>query len=270
MAVPAVGKSERRLVRQLGPVNTTGMVMEILPAIDLLGGKCVRLVQGCYDRVCEYEHEPAEVAKRFRAAGVTWFHVVDLEGARHGALSNLGALKQIAETGVRIEFGGGVRDEDSIRAALAAGAERVIIGTRALQDWDWFRSVVHQPEFKNKLALGLDARLGRLAVQGWTKDTQRTAIEVAEGVVDWPLATICYTDIGRDGMLLGPNVEVIRNLISLSTVPIVACGGVTDVEDVRRLAQLELFGVVIGRAIYEGTIELEDALKIARGVHARE
>ncbi|MFQ5807261.1 MAG: 1-(5-phosphoribosyl)-5-[(5-phosphoribosylamino)methylideneamino]imidazole-4-carboxamide isomerase [Phycisphaerae bacterium] len=239
--------------------------MEILPAIDLLGGKCVRLVQGRYDRVIEYERDPVEVANGFREVGATWLHVVDLQGARCGQINNLEALTRIAGTGARVEFGGGVRDEEAIQAALDAGAERVIIGTRALEDWQWFKSVVHRAQFLNRVSLGLDARLGKLAIHGWTRDTQRTAIELAEEVADWPLATICYTDIGRDGMLLGPNIRAIRALGSVSAVPVVAAGGVTDLEDVRRLAQLDLEGIVIGRAIYEESLDLKDVLGVAHG-----
>ncbi len=238
--------------------------MEILPAIDLLGGQCVRLVQGRYDRVIHYERDPVEVALQFQQAGASWLHVIDLEGARDGELANLPALRRIAATGMQIEFGGGVRDEEAIRAALDCGASRVIVGTRALEDWNWFRAVVHRPEFMSRLSLGLDARLGKLAVRGWTLEIRRSAIEVAEAVGEWPLATIIYTDIGRDGMLLGPNIEAIRALASLSTIPVVASGGITDLEDVRRLAQLDLCGAVIGRAIYEGTIDLATAIRTAR------
>lgn len=237
--------------------------MEILPAVDLLGGKCVRLVQGRYDRVIHYEKDPVEVVLQFQQAGASRLHVIDLEGARDGELANLPALRRIAATGMQIEFGGGVRDEEAIRAALDCGASQVIVGTRALEDWNWFRSVVHRPEFMSKLALGLDARLGKLAIRGWTREIRRSAVEVAEAVSEWPLAAIVYTDIGRDGMLLGPNIEAIRDLASLSTVPVVASGGVTDLEDVRRLAQLDLSGVVIGRAIYEGTIDLAAAIRLA-------
>ena len=238
--------------------------MEILPAIDLLADKCVRLVQGRFDRVIEYERDPVEVANSFLEAGAGWLHVVDLQGARCGNLMNLDALRRVTATGARVEFGGGVRSTEAIQAALDAGAERVIIGTRALEDWAWFKSVTHRPEFLNKLSLGLDARLGKLAIHGWTKDTERTAIELAEEVAHWPLATICYTDIGRDGMLLGPNIDATRTLGSVSVVPVVAAGGVTDLEDVRRLAQLNLEGVAIGRAIYEEALDLKDALAIAR------
>ena len=242
-----------------------GAAMEILPAIDLLRGKCVRLVQGRYDRVIEYERDPVEMADDFRQAGASWLHVVDLQGARSGEIVNLDALRRIAATGARVEFGGGVRDEAAIRAALEAGAQRVIIGTRALEDWEWFKSAVHQPQFADRLSLGLDARLGKVAIHGWTKDTKQSAIELAERVSDWPLATICYTDIGRDGMLLGPNIEAIRALSGTSRVPVVAAGGVTDLDDVRHLAELKLAGIVIGRAFYENTIDLKQALDAVGG-----
>ncbi len=239
--------------------------MHILPAIDLLHGKCVRLVQGRYDRVIEYEDDPVAVARRFLDQGATWLHVVDIQGARIGDIANLDALEKLARTGAQIEFGGGVRDEQAIQTALDAGATRVIIGTRALEDWDWFREVVHQPRFIQKISLGLDARLGKLATHGWTRETEKTAPELAQEVSDWPLATICYTDIGRDGMLLGPNIDAIRDLAAVSAVPVVASGGVTDLDDVRRLAQINLEGVVIGRAIYEETISLPEAIRIAQG-----
>lgn len=237
--------------------------MEVLPAIDLLEGKCVRFVQGRYDRVIEYEHDPVAVTERFLEAGATWVHVIDVEGALAGSVRNHDALKRITAAGAKVEFGGGVRDESAIDAALAAGAERVIVGTRALEDTDWFRKVAHQEQYARRIVLGLDARQGKVAIHGWTRDTQRTAADVADSVHGWPLARICYTDIGRDGMLLGPNLEAIRNLATISTIPVEACGGVSDLEDVRGLCGQNLAGIVIGRALYERTIDLREALAAA-------
>jgi len=242
--------------------------MDILPAIDLLEGRCVRLIQGRYDRVITYERDPVEVARGFQRDGAEWVHVVDLDGARAGWIANLDALRRIAATGLKVQFGGGIRDEETIRRALEAGAQRVIIGTRALEDFEWFRGVVGSEDFRGRIALGLDARMGKLAVRGWTEQTTRTAVEVAERVADWPLAAIVYTDIGRDGMLLGPNVEAIRTLAGVSRVPVIASGGVTELEDVHRLRQAGVAGVVIGRAIYEDMIALADALRTARGESA--
>ena len=241
--------------------------MDILPAIDLLGGKCVRLIQGRYDRVVDYERDPVEMAAEFAEHGATWLHVVDLDGARDGTVANLDALRRIIQkTGAKVEFGGGVRDEASIAAAMDCGAERVIIGTRALEDWDWFRTIVHHHDYHGRIALGLDARLGKLAVHGWTRDTEKTAVDVAEMVSDWPLSAIIYTDIGRDGLLLGPNIQAIRDLASISSVSVVASGGITDIDDVTRLTEIDLMGIVIGRALYEGAIKLEDAIAVAKPV----
>jgi phosphoribosylformimino-5-aminoimidazole carboxamide ribotide isomerase len=239
--------------------------MDVLPAIDLLGGQCVRLVQGRYDRVIPYKHDPVDVAQRFCDAGATWLHLVDLDGARNGRIENLTALRAIvARTGAHVQFGGGVRDEAAIDAALDAGAERVIIGTRALEDHEWFKKVVHQPDYAGCLALGLDARLGKLCVRGWTRATQQEATELAATVADWPLATVVYTDIGHDGMLLGPNIEAMQRMHAASKIPVFAAGGVSDLEDVRRLAAIGLAGVVIGRAIYEGAIDLKAAFEAAQ------
>ena len=235
--------------------------MEIMPAIDLLGGQCVRLVQGRYDRVIQYERDPVQVAADFMKAGAAWAHVIDLDGARDGRIANLPALERIAATGLKIEFGGGVRDEAELRAALAAGAQRVSVGTRALEDWAWFRpGTPPAPRAGGGAGPGGARRPGG----GGTTDTRRTAIGLAEAVGDWPLAAIVYTDIGRDGMLLGPNVEAIRNLASVSTVPVVASGGVTDISDVHALLNIELAGIVIGRAIYEGDLDLSATPRLAQ------
>ncbi|MFO0837534.1 MAG: 1-(5-phosphoribosyl)-5-[(5-phosphoribosylamino)methylideneamino]imidazole-4-carboxamide isomerase [Phycisphaerae bacterium] len=238
--------------------------MDILPAIDLLAGKCVRLVQGRYDRVIDYERDPGDMAREFAAAGARWAHVVDLEGARDGRIANIDAIRGIRDAGLRVQFGGGVRDEASAAAALAAGAERVIVGTRALEDWDWFTALARQPSLAGRICLGLDARQGKLAVHGWQRETHRTAAEVAEAVADLPLAAIVYTDIGRDGTLLGPNVDAVRSLVSVAHTPVIASGGVTELDDVRALSRIRLSGIVIGRAFYEGAIRVSDALAIAQ------
>ena len=242
--------------------------MDILPAIDLLGGRCVRLMQGRYDRVLDYEDDPVAVAARFRDAGATTAHIIDLEGARDGCVANLATVRKITDqTGLKVQLGGGIRDEQLIQAALDAGAERVILGTRALEDWDWFKTVVHKPEFADRIALGLDAKLGKLAIHGWTRETERSAVSVAESIMGWPLAMIIYTDIARDGLMLGPNLEAVRALARSSPVPVVYSGGVTDLEDLRRLGELHLDGVVIGRSLYERAIDLREALEIAAGMN---
>lgn len=237
--------------------------MDILPAIDLRDGKCVRLLQGNYDRQIDYADDPLPVAKEFEQAGARWLHVVDLDGAREGRLFNLPTIERlIRDTNLQVEVGGGLREFETIDALLSAGAARCVVGTKALEDWNWFAELVHRPNCENRIALGLDAREGKLAVHGWTKETEQSALQVAERVADWPLSAIIYTDIGRDGMLLGPNIEATRILAEYSRVPIVASGGVTDIEDVKRLKETPIAGMIIGRAIYEKQIDLAEAIRL--------
>ena len=237
--------------------------MDLLPAIDLRDGKCVRLLQGDYDKQIDYADDPVAVATQFEQAGATWLHVVDLDGAREGRHCNLPTIERIVEqTTLRVEVGGGLRETKIIESLLAAGVARCVVGTKALEDWAWFRELVQRTTCRGRIGLGLDAREGRLAVRGWTEVTDETALQVAERVSGWPLAVIIYTDISRDGMLLGPNIEATQVLAECSTVPVIASGGVTSLEDVRRLAALDLGGIIIGRALYEKQIDLAEALGV--------
>jgi len=180
--------------------------MEILPAIDLRGGKCVRLLQGDYDRQIDYRDDPVAQAAEFEQLGAKWLHVVDLDGAREGRMANAGVIAQIiVNTRLNVEVGGGVRDEKTIENLLQIGVRQVIIGTRALEEMDWFEQMVRK--YEGQIVLGLDAQNGILRTRGWTEASDLRALEVARKVSDWPLAAIVYTDIARDGMLTGPNVE---------------------------------------------------------------
>ena len=239
--------------------------MDILPAIDLRDGKCVRLIQGDYQREIRYRDDPVEVALDFEKNGACCIHIVDLDGARAGKVTNLPAIKSITEaTSLQIEVGGGIRSLEDIQTLLELGVSRVILGTKALQDWPWFENLLTKPELAHKLILGLDARDGCLALRGWTDQTTQSAVEFAQRVRDWPLAAIIYTDISKDGMLIGPNLQATEQLALATTVPVIAAGGVTTVDDVQALAQLPLAGIIIGRALYENRITLPQALKIAR------
>ena len=239
--------------------------MDILPAIDLRAGKCVRLLQGDYSRQIDYADDPVAVAGQFEQAGARWLHLVDLDGAREGRLCNLPVIERIlGKTALKVEVGGGLREVDVIESLLAAGVARCVVGTKALEDWAWFEQLVGRPNCRGRICLGLDARQGKLAVRGWTKETSLTALEVADRVAEWPLAAIVFTDIGRDGMLLGANIAAMKEMAARSKVPVIASGGVTDVDDVRRLAKLPLLGIIIGRAIYEKQIDLAEAILIAR------
>ena len=235
--------------------------MEILPAIDLREGKCVRLLQGDYDRQIDYRDDPVGQAREFEQLGAKWLHVVDLDGAREGKMANADVIAQIiSNTGLNVEVGGGVRDEQTIHNLLQVGVTQVVIGTRALEEMDWFEQIVRT--YKDQIVLGLDARDGILRTRGWTEASDLTALEMARKVSDWPLAAIVYTDIARDGMLTGPNVEATREMAENCHVPIIASGGMSKIEDLEQLAKLSLFGIIIGRAYYEGTIDLHKALGI--------
>ncbi len=238
--------------------------MDLIPAIDLRSGKCVRLVQGDYTRQINYEADPIDQAKQFEQAGARWVHVVDLDGAREGRMNNLTTIQAIVEqTGLEVEVGGGIRDEQTVQTLLDVGVRRTVIGTQALREWAWFDTLVHKPEHHDKIILGLDAREGHLAVEGWTEQTDVLAVDVARKVDSWPLAAIIYTDIGRDGMLLGPNIEAVGELARSTRLDVIASGGVTDLDDVRRLTKQPLAGMIVGRAIYEGQIDLAEAIRIA-------
>lgn len=237
--------------------------MEILPAIDLRDGKCVRLIQGDYEREIHYNSNPTEIARQFEAAGTKWIHIVDLDGARSGKVENLPAIESVIKAvNVKVEVGGGIRSLDDIQEVLKAGVSRVILGTKALEDWGWFEGLVGREELAGKLTLGLDAREGRLATHGWTDQTKQSALAIARRVTGWPLATINYTDISRDGMLAGANLEAIEELAGATDVPVIAAGGITRLADVVALAKLPLAGMIIGRALYEKSINLSEALRV--------
>ncbi|MHC4441232.1 MAG: 1-(5-phosphoribosyl)-5-[(5-phosphoribosylamino)methylideneamino]imidazole-4-carboxamide isomerase [Planctomycetota bacterium] len=238
--------------------------MDILPAIDLRGGKCVRLLQGDYSKQIDYADDPAAVARQFEQDGAGWLHLVDLDGAKEGKSCNLPTIQRIlSETSMKVEVGGGLREFDTIESLIDAGVTRCIVGTKALEDWAWFTELVQRPKCKNRIALGLDAREGRLAVRGWTEQMQQTAVDVALQVADWPLAAIIYTDIARDGMLQGPNIQATGQMAEKSKIPVIASGGVTSIEDVSKLCQLPIGGIIIGRSIYEKKIDLAEAIRVA-------
>jgi len=233
--------------------------MQIWPAIDLRGGKCVRLSQGDYDRETIYGDDPAHMARQFVAAGAQCLHLVDLDGAKAGTSANLNAVRAIlAAVNVPCELGGGIRDETAIERLLALGLTRLVIGTRALKEPDWFRAVAQQ--FPGKLALGIDAKNGRVATHGWLETSEVAAIDLARELSSAPIAAIIYTDISRDGMLQGVNLPAMAEMKAAVNVPVIASGGVTTAKDVADLAHLGMDGCIIGRALYEGTITLPEAI----------
>lgn len=233
--------------------------MQIYPAIDLRGGRCVRLRQGDYAQEMVFDNDPVAVAQRFESQGANWLHLVDLDGAKIGRPVNGETIRRIrAAVTIPCQVGGGLREESHIDDLLSLGINRVILGTRALKDLAWFREICER--YPGRIALGLDARDGRVATHGWMETSERLVIEVARQVAVWPIAAIICTDIARDGMLEGPNFTALAELQGAVKVPVIASGGVTTTDDVRRLAQLRLAGCIIGRALYEGRIELPAAI----------
>lgn len=238
----------------------------LFPAIDLRGGRVVRLHQGDYDRQTTYPGHAVETAKTFEDAGATWLHVVDLDGAKEGRMRHLDEIRDICrQTNLHVEVGGGVRSEGTIEALIQAGAFRVIVGTAALRHWDWFEGLMGNPTYRGRLVLGLDARGGKLAVSGWEQTTELTAVEIAQRVTDWPLAAIVYTDIATDGTMKGPNIEATRAMCEATHVPIVASGGVGTLDHLRALRELPVQGAIIGRSLYEGAVTIEDAIQAFEG-----
>ncbi|MGN6135882.1 MAG: 1-(5-phosphoribosyl)-5-[(5-phosphoribosylamino)methylideneamino]imidazole-4-carboxamide isomerase [Aureliella sp.] len=239
--------------------------MQIWPAIDLLGGKCVRLQQGDYQRETVFAEDPVQMAHRWVEAGATCLHLVDLDGAKSGSQINQPAIRGIvAETGVPCQVGGGVRDEQTIEALLELGLARVIIGTRALREPEWFANMSRK--FPKQLVLGIDARGGMVATDGWLETSQTSAIELAQRVAQLTdqIPAIVYTDIARDGMLSGPNFEQLEAMQRATSIPVIASGGVTTLEDIDRLVEMKTHACIVGRALYEGRLDLGETLKRAR------
>ncbi len=236
--------------------------MIVIPAIDLLGGKAVRLHQGRYDAVTVYDEDPPARARAWRGK-VPWLHVVDLEGARDGRPVQSGLVQAIiAEFGAGVQVGGGVRARDSFEAYRGLGAARVVLGSAAVKDAALVRALAsEQPD---TLVLAVDARDGFVAVDGWTQATRVRAADLVTSFADVPLAGVLYTDVARDGTRAGPNVEATADLATRTTVPVIASGGVGSLDDLRALASRGITACIVGRALYDGTFTLDEAIDAAR------
>jgi phosphoribosylformimino-5-aminoimidazole carboxamide ribotide isomerase len=238
----------------------------IIPAIDLKGGKCVRLLQGDFERVTVYSDHPAEMAHLWREKGAERLHLVDLDGSVAGAPQNAEVIGQIVkEVNLPVEIGGGIRDLTTVKRYLDMGVQWVILGTAALKD----RSFVYKAcdLYPGRIILGIDATDGRVAVEGWTEQSAMTALELAKSYENCGMAAVIYTDIRRDGMQTGVNVEETRNLAEAIEIPVIASGGVATLEDIKRLLPLEkagIAGVIVGKALYSGAIALEEAIHLAK------
>jgi phosphoribosylformimino-5-aminoimidazole carboxamide ribotide isomerase len=237
--------------------------MLILPAIDLRGGQCVRLRQGDYSQETVFGNDAGQVARGWVEQGAQALHIVDLDGAREGRPVNVPQIQAIVKaSGVPCQLGGGLRTQEDVAQAFGWGIQKVILGTRALKDAAWFEDLA--AAHPHKIILGLDARDGYVATNGWLEVDQTPALALARRCAHLPLAALVYTDISKDGMLQGANIEGMAEMVSATRIPLIASGGVTSLEDVRQLARLGLAGCIIGRALYEGTIDLHSAIQAAQ------
>lgn len=240
--------------------------MIIYPAIDLRGGKAVRLTKGDYDQMKVYDDDPASVARGFRAAGATHLHVVDLDGARLGVPQNAETIRALTDVGLFTEVGGGIRDEARIREYLDSGVARVILGTVAVRDFGFVERMVEK--YGEKIAVGVDAKDGFVAVSGWEETTQLSGVDFCRKLRDAGVKTVIYTDIGRDGCLAGANIPLYEELSGIEGLDVIASGGVSFESDVAALAKMRIHGAIIGKALYEGKLDLGRCLSLAKGENA--
>ena len=239
--------------------------MVILPAIDLLDGKVVRLAQGQRDAVTVYSADPLAVAHRWVEAGATWLHVVDLNGAFEGTYTNLPFARRIIEacgSSVHVELSGGIRTAETLAKAIEAGASRVVLGTKACEDPDFVQMAASR--YREKIAVAIDAKAGQVVSRGWVSSTALTPAQLAETMLGLGVQTIICTDVSRDGMLQGPNLGLLSEVLGSGIKHLIASGGVSSLEDLTQLKTLEakgVDGVIIGKALYEGAIDLRAALQ---------
>jgi len=239
--------------------------MTIYPAIDIKGGRCVRLTQGRADAETVYAENPAEVAVQFQAAGAAWVHVVDLDGAFAGEAQNLAAVQAIVALGMKVQLGGGMRTHAAVERALGMGVSRVVVGTRAAESEAFVGEVVQA--FGEKIAVGIDAKNGMVAVKGWVATTGMSALQAARRMDVLGVRTLIHTDIGTDGMMTGPNFQAQEAMLRAGSYRVIASGGVSRREDVVQLAELarrfkNLDGVIVGKALYEKRVDLADLLTL--------
>jgi phosphoribosylformimino-5-aminoimidazole carboxamide ribotide isomerase len=237
--------------------------MEVIPAIDLLAGKCVRLYQGDYTRAEIFNNNPIEVARNWASQGVTRLHVVDLDGAKQGQSVNLEVIGAIVRAiSIPIQVGGGLRDRHSVTQLLNLGVDRAILGTVAVEQPELVTELAR--EFPGQIVVGIDARNGKVATRGWLETSEVSAIELARAMADRGAAAIIYTDIHRDGTLSGPNLPALRELATNINIPVIASGGVSCLTDILSLLALEPVGVksvIVGKAIYTGNLDLSEAIQ---------
>lgn len=237
--------------------------MLILPAIDIYKGKAVRLYKGDYNEMTVYSENPCDIALDFKRCGAEYIHTVDLEGAKEGTTPNFDRVKSIIDsTGIPVEIGGGIRSLETARKYLAAGAQRVIFGTAAVTDTDMLKAAVS--EYGEKIAVGVDITDGYVAIKGWTEKSAYTLESFVDMLSKMGVATLICTDISRDGAMKGVNCELYGRLSRDYPLNIIASGGVSSIDDIRALAEMKLYGAIIGKAYYTGAIDLAEAIEVAK------
>lgn len=237
--------------------------MVIYPAIDIKDGRCVRLVQGQFNDVTVYSDNPIEMAFKFEQMGAEYIHVVDLDGARLGSPQNIAVISEMAvKLGIPVQLGGGIRTIETIEIVLCKGIERVILGTSAVKDQELVKQAVSS--FGRNLAVAIDARDGLVAIEGWAKTSEFTAIGFAKKMEELGASTIIYTDISRDGMLNGPNLKAMEEMVKAVGINVIASGGVTSLKDITDLKNIGVSGVIVGKALYTGDIDLKEAIAAAK------
>lgn len=238
----------------------------IIPAVDIKNGKCVRLVQGRMEDETVFSNDPAAMARQWADAGAELIHVVDLDGAFEKSPRNLDAVKNIIDTvDTPIQLGGGIRTERTVKTLLDMGVKRVIIGTEAINNPEWVMQISRR--FPGQVVVGIDARNGRVAIEGWTETTHTQAVDLAKRFEDCGVAAINFTDIYRDGMQTGPNIAETGRLAEAISIPVVASGGVATIDDIKNLLPLEkvgVTGVITGKALYSGTLDFRQALLLVQ------
>ncbi len=234
--------------------------MILFPAIDIKDGKCVRLTQGDYNQQKIYSDSPINVARQWEKQGADFIHIVDLDGAKSGISANQSLIEEIASISpIPVQVGGGIRSLETIKRYVEAGVERVIIGTAAIADRPFLQEAVKL--YKDRIAVSLDARNGFVATNGWTETSTIRAIDLVKELEEIGVETIVYTDILKDGMLQGPNLEELEAMNQATNLNVIASGGVTTKEDIQQLRNLQLYGAIIGKALYDGTLSFEDIVK---------
>lgn len=237
--------------------------MNIIPAIDLIGGKAVRLVKGDYNQVTVYSDTPVAVAKSFEAQGAKLLHVVDLDGAKDGSTANFETIRQIvSETKLSVEVGGGIRSMETVKKYLELGIDRVIIGTAAVTDPAFLEEAVKQ--YGEHITVGVDIKDGMVAIKGWLEVSALSCFDFCQKMQDLGVRTIICTDISKDGMMSGTNRDLYRELYDRFSLRIIASGGVSSIKDVEVLSTMGLYGAIVGKAIYLGAIDLSQAISVAK------